>query len=54
MNPRRNVNNVKRNESVKGKEVESLNKIFVRKGTPRSTKVWVEKTKDTSENKMNR
>ena len=43
MNPKRNVNNnVRRYGSVKGKQVESLNKIFLREGTPTSTKLWVE------------
>lgn len=52
-NFRRNVNNnVRRNENMKGKKFENLNKTFVREGTPARTKVWVEKTKDTSEKNM--
>lgn len=34
MNPRKNVNNnARRNEKVKGNQVENLNKTFVREGT---------------------
>lgn len=45
-NPRINVNNnARRNESVKGNQLERLNKTFVREGTPARTKVWVEKIK---------
>lgn len=50
---RRNVNNnVRRNESVKGKKGENLDKTFVRERTHARNKIWVEKTKNTLENKI--
>ena len=53
MNPGRNINNnARRNEHLKGNRVEILNKTFVQEGTPKKTKVWVEKTKETSKKKM--
>lgn len=53
VNFRRNVNNnVRMNANTKGKQVERLNKTFVREGKITRTKAWVEKKKDTSKNKM--
>lgn len=53
MNSMRNMNNnARRNENVKGKQVEKLDKTFIREGTPKNTKVWVEKIKDTSKKKL--
>lgn len=46
------MRNVRKYQNGNKKQVEIIDKIFVREWTLENTKVWVEKSKESSENLM--